>query len=140
MLFNRHFYFLILSVFFIGIIFWWQTPENAVSAMVKGDQSSNPYTVVGNYWKRMDYRQFDLALEMMSENAKNEHVYLEEILTANPFLSIQSVICDTELKQNEMIVKIIFGSAIDEKKQANYAFKLERIDGDWLISSIKPLF
>ena len=140
MLLNRHFYFLILSVFFIGIIFSWQTPGNSVSAMVKGEQSSNPYAVVKNYWKRMDYRQFDLASELLSEKANKEHVYLEKVLTDNPFLSIQRVDCETGLNQDEMIVTVLYGSTIDQKQQINYLFKFKYSEGRWLISSLTPIF
>jgi len=136
---NRHFYFLILSVFFIGIIFWWQTPESSISAMVEGKQNSHPLAVVKDYWKRMDYRQFDLASTLVTETAKKEHAYLEKVLTENPFLSIQRITCEAGSNQNEVPVKILFGSAIDEGKQINYLFELELREGRWLITSITSL-
>lgn len=139
MLFNRHLFVIVFSIFFIGVIVWWQNPSAAVSAMASGDYSSNPYSTVKNYWKRLDYRQFDLALEMIGESAKNDHAALQRQLSANPFLSIQKLeIADTPL-EHTFEVKTVMGSVIDPKTESTYIVNVDHSDKGWVIASIKRL-
>ncbi|HHV64742.1 MAG TPA: hypothetical protein GXX46_06700 [Peptococcaceae bacterium] len=139
MLFNRHLIIFAFSVLFLGIIFWWQKPEVTVSAMARGEYISNPYSIVKNYWKRMDYRQLDLASGMTALEAQAEHATLANLFKTNPFLSIQKTTIETTPTENTFLVKLILGSVIDEKKETNYLVKVEPINGEWLITSIKSV-
>ena len=119
MLFNRHFFIIVFSVLFIGMIFWWQKPEAAASAMSRGEYTFNSYSLVKNYWKRLDYRQFELASEMTTLKA-----------------SIQKVSIELTTKKNIFLAKITLGSVIDKKQENDYLVNVEQTEKGWLITSI----
>lgn len=139
MLFNRHFFIIVFSIFLIGIIFWWQSPDTAISAMAKGEYIANPYNTVKNYWKRLDYRQFDLAFEMTSDTARADHINLVKLLTENSLLSIQKVEIEMGNEPNLFVVKTSYGSIINPKKEINYLINLEKAQEGWLITSINVI-
>jgi hypothetical protein len=136
MFLNRHFFVIVFSVLFIGIILWWQNPETAALAMSRGEYNSNSYNVIKNYWKRLDYRQFELASEMITQNARKDHADLENLLTQNSLLSIQKVGIELTSKENEFLVKATLGSVIDQKQEINYLVNVEQTEKGWLITSI----
>lgn len=139
MLFNRHFIIIVFSISFIGMIFWWQKPDTAVSAMARAEYNSNPYSIVKNYWKRLDYRQFELALEMTEVKASRDHAKIERLLTENPLLSIQKTIIQVTPEENTFMVKTTFGSLVNEKQEINYLVRVEQTKKGWLISSIEAI-
>lgn len=139
MLFSRHLTIIVFSVFFIGAIIWWQEPETAVSAMARGEYNTNPYSIVKNYWQRMDHRQFELALEMTGPEARNDHLAIQEQLSANPFLSIQKINIELTSEQNMFLVETTLGSSIDEKKRIAYLVLVEQAPGGWKITSLKSV-
>lgn len=139
MFLNRHLVILLFSVLFIGVIFWWEEPETAVSAMARGEYTSNPYSIVKNYWKRLDYRQFDLALEMTDESARKDHAKIQQMLTENPFLSIQKTNIQVTSEKDTFLVENTLGSSIDQRKEINYVVKVEQTSGGWRISSLKTV-
>jgi hypothetical protein len=136
MLFNRRFFIIVFSVLFIGMIFWWQKPEAAASAMSRGEYTFNSYSLVKNYWKRLDYRQFELASEMTTLKARRDHVDLEKLLTEKPLLSIQKVSIELTTKKNIFLAKITLGSVIDKKQENDYLVNVEQTEKGWLITSI----
>ncbi len=138
MLLSRHFVIMVVSVVCIGAVFWWQRPDTAVSAMAGGQYSSNSYSVVKNYFKRMDYRQFDLTEKMTAATAKEESAALQKQLEDNPFLSIQSVDIKN-INNNTFLVKIYLGSAIDEKRQITYEVKVISNEEGYLITNIRVI-
>jgi len=136
MLFNRHFTIIVLSILFIGVVFWWQKPDTTVSAMAGGEYSSNSYIVVKNYFKKMDYRQFDLAAGMTTVNSEQETADLKKMLNDNPFLSIQKItVMNTD--ENTFIAEIVLGSSIDEQQTVSYQIDVISTENGWLINSIK---
>jgi len=139
MLFNRHFFIICFSVFLIGVIFWWQKPVGAVSAMSGGEVRTNPYHTVKNYWKRLDYRQFDFAREMVAATAILEHQQLEKILQDNPLLSIQKVDINNTQDNSIFNVKITSGSVIDTQKEVLYQIGVGQSDQKFMITSIQEI-
>lgn len=139
MLFNRHFFIIGFSVLFIGMIFWWQSPQTTVSAMAGGEYTSSPYSIVKNYWEKMDYRQFELALEMTALPAGEDHTAIEKLLTNNPFLSIQKTNIEGTPEENTFLVKITLGSVMDQKQEVDYLVRVERAQKGWLITSLKAI-
>jgi len=136
MLFNRHLFIIMFSVFFIGVIFWWQKPAATVSAMAGGEYYANPYSLVNTYWKRLDYRQFNLAEDMIAGSASQEHNRLQKKLTDNPLLSIQKVEIHNTLEKNILAVKITIGSVIDKKEEINYLISAGQSDRGLIITSL----
>ena len=137
MLFNRHLFIITFSVFFIGVIFWWQNPNIAVTAMTKGDFAWNSYTAVKSYWTRLDNRQFDLARALISEDAVEAHTVIEERLDENPFLSIQRLQILNTSEADRYVCKVTMGSAIDEKEEQAYYIDVQASEKGWIISSIQ---
>jgi hypothetical protein len=107
--------------------------------MARGEYISNPYSVVKNYWKRMDYRQLDLASGMTALEAKDNHAIMAKLLTENPFLSIQKTVIENTSDENTFLVKLVLGSVIDEKQELDFVVRLEAINGEWLITSMKTV-
>ncbi len=136
MLLNRHFFIMAFSIFFIGVIFWWQNPVASVSAMAGGESYTDPYVMVKTYCKRLDYRQFDLAREMVAPTALPEHRMLEKELKETPFLSIQKVDINNAHK-DKLWLKLTTGSVIDQRKEVNYVISFGQSERGLLITSIK---
>ncbi|RJE46739.1 MULTISPECIES: hypothetical protein [unclassified Dehalobacter] len=128
MLLNRHFFILVCSIFFIGIIVWWQNPDTAVSAMANGQSYANPNAVIEEYWEKLDYRQFDLASALASGQAEATNSILQQMFRDNPFLSVQNVEIQNTSAQNSYFVEITTGSSIDQRKVLAYQITVEQQD------------
>lgn len=139
MLFNRHFIIMSLSIFLIGVIFWWQNPTVAITAMSQSDYSWNSYTAVKSYWKRMDNRQFDLARELVTEEAVDDHNAIQQKLMASPLLSIQKVEINNTQEADTYICNVSSGSVIDNREEGEYLINVQTSDKGWFITSIKVI-
>jgi hypothetical protein len=139
MLMNRHFFVVIFSIFFIGVIFWWQKPVTAVSAMAGAGYQTDPYQIVKSYWTKMDYRQFDLSRKMVAATALAQHDQLQKELTDNPFLSIQKVVIENAPAGNACLAKVTTGSAIDPQKEVDYLMNVGKTANGTLITSIQAI-
>jgi hypothetical protein len=128
MLLNRHFFILVCSIFFIGVIVWWQNPDTAVSAMANGQSYANPKAVIEEYWEKLDYRQFDLASALTSRQAEATNNILQQMFQDNPFLSVQNVEIQNTSAQNSYFVEITTGSSIDQRKVLTYQITVEQQD------------
>ena len=137
MLFNRHLFIITFSIFFIGVIFWWQNPNIAVTAMTKSDFAWNSYTAVKSYWTRLDNRQFDLARALISEDAVEAHNGIEGRLDENPFLSIQKLEILKTSEAHKYICVVTTGSVIEAKEEKTYYIDVQASEKGWIISSIQ---
>jgi len=136
MLLNRHFFILVCSIFFIGVIVWWQNPDTAVSAMANGQSYANPNAVIEEYWEKLDYRQFDLASALISRQAEATNSILQQMFRDNPFLSVQNVEIQNTSAQNSYFVEITTGSSIDQRKVLAYQITVEQQDNGLKIVEI----
>lgn len=137
MLYSRNLIFIILSLMFIGAIVWWQNPQTAISAMAHGNYSPNSYSTVKNYFKYMDLRQFDLAQDLIADEARNEHKEIEAKLSGNPFLSIQKVqINNIPEEENLFYVQVFYGSVVEGKQVINYRIKVGSTEKGRVITSM----
>lgn len=139
MLFNRHLFIITFSIFFIGVIFWWQNPNIAVTAMTKGDFAWNSYTAVKSYWTRLDNRQFDLAEALITPEAAEAHNSLQARFDEDPFLSIQKIEVENTYKADSFICKVTMGSVIEDRKEHTYSIDVNASEKGWRISSIKKI-
>lgn len=137
MLFNRHLVIIMFSVLFIGVVFWWQNPSVAITAMSKSDYAWNSYTAVKNYWKRIDDRQFDLAKGLVAQQAIEEHNAIQNRLKENPLLRIQKVEIESALEAHTYSCKVTIGSIIDSRQEHTYLTNVDKSDKGWVITSIK---
>lgn len=137
MLFNRHFIIMSLSIFLIGVIFWWQNPSVAITAMSQSDYSWNSYTAVKSYWKRMDNRQFDLARELVIKEAMDDHNAIQQKFNVSPLLSIQKVEIENTQEANTYICNLRLGSVIDEREEVTYLLNVQVLEKGWFITSLK---
>lgn len=134
---SRHFTIMALCLIFIALLFWWQQPEKAVSAMANTSYSVDAYSLVKNYFNKIDYRQFDLAADMIAPSARKESLELERTLKHNPFLSIQTI--DVKrLNEEEFLVSLVLGTTRKEKRFLNYELMVSRTEEGYLITSLKP--
>jgi len=138
MLLNRHFFILVCSVFFIGVIVWWQNPNTAVSAIANGQSYANPKAVIEDYWEKLDYRQFDLASALASGQAEATNSILQQMFQDNPFLSVQNVEIQNTSAQNSYLVEITTGSSIDQRKVLTYQIIVEQQDDGLKIVEMSP--
>ncbi|NLI93646.1 MAG: hypothetical protein GX434_16075 [Peptococcaceae bacterium] len=139
MLMNRHFFMILFSIFFIGIIFWWQKPVAAVSAMAGMNDYADPYQVVKNYWTKMDYRQFDLTREMVTDSALEQHYKIQKVLMDHPLLSIRNVEIEATMQNNTLLARVTSGSVIDQKNEASYLMSVGKSSQGFRITSIKTI-
>ncbi|RNC29734.1 MAG: hypothetical protein AWM53_00351 [Candidatus Dichloromethanomonas elyunquensis] len=139
MLMNRHFFIILFSIFFIGVIFWWQKPVTAVSAMAGADYHGDPYQMIKSYWRRMDYRQFNLTREMISDTALERHYQIQKNLTDNPLLSIRNVDIEATMEKNTLLARVTSGSVIDPKTEVSYLMHVGESPQGFLITSIKTI-
>jgi len=139
MLFNRYFFIFVFSILFLGVVFWWQSPGTAVSAMATGENKSDSYGVVKTFFQRIDYRQFDLADNLTTLAAKKDIADLEKRLRENPFLSIQRIYIEQGGAANSYIVTLSLGSSIDEKQTVQYAVQVQPTEKGMCLTSVKML-
>lgn len=139
MFFNRHFFIMIFSLFFMGAIVWWQAPNTAVSAFSETDFASNPYTIVKSFWKMVDLRQFDLAEALVEDKNNTEIKRLKQILNDNPLLSLQKMEIIQNDEYNNFLVNLTWDSVISEKKEMRYFLQLRKSKNGWIIHSIQSL-
>lgn len=139
MLFNRHLIILVFSVFFIGVIVWWQKPDTAVFAMANGDDAVHADTIIKNYWERLDYRQMNLADAMTAETALGEHETLAKMFEENPFLSVQDYQIEKTAMPSVYVVTVSLGSAIDKRQEHTYQMQIEKWNNKWMITGIDPI-
>ena len=137
MLFNRHLVIMAFSILFIGVIFWWQNPTVAITAMSKSDYAWSSYAAVKSYWKRVEDKQFDLAKGLVGEGAVNEHYDIEERLSENPLVSIQRVMIESTNDAHTYISKVNIGSVIDNREERTYLVNVEASEKGWIITSLK---
>lgn len=139
MLFNRHFIIMSLSIFLIGVIFWWQNPSVTITAMSQSDYSWNSYTAVKSYWKRMDNRQYDLARALVTEEAIDGHNAIQDKLKESPLLSIQKVEIENTQEADTYICNVRLGSVIDDREEGTYLINVQTSDKGWFITSLKAI-
>ncbi len=139
MLFNRHFIIMSLSIFLIGVIFWWQNPSVAITAMSQSDYSWNSYTAVKSYWKRMENRQFDLARELVTQEAIDDHNTIQQKINESTLLSIQKVEINNTQETDTYICKVRLGSVIDDREDIKYLISVQTSGKGWFISSLKAI-
>lgn len=139
MLFNRHFIIMSLSIFLIGVIFWWQNPSVAITAMSQSDYSWNSYTAVKSYWKRMDNRQYDLARALVTKEAIDGHNAIQDKLKESPLLSIQKVEIENTQEADTYICNVRLGSVIDDREEGAYLINVQISDKGWFITSLKAI-
>ncbi len=139
MLFNRHFIIMSLSIFLIGVIFWWQNPSVAITAISQSDYSWNSYAAVKSYWKRMENRQFDLARSLVTKEAMDDHNAIQQKFNESPLLSIQKVEIENTQEDDTYICNVRLGSVIDDKEEGAYLLNVQILDKGWFITSITPI-
>ena len=138
MILNRHFCIMVLSAIFIVTVIWWQQPVNVVTAMAAGGYVDDSHQLVKQSFQKMDYRQFDLAKDFMTEDAQKEISILEQRLKNNPFLSMRRIEIQN-INPGTFLVKTIWGSSIDPQEEANYLVEVDYADIGLIITSIKAI-
>ncbi|NLM21100.1 MAG: hypothetical protein GX207_05055 [Peptococcaceae bacterium] len=136
MFLNRHFCIMVLCVVFICSIFWWQQPVNVVTAMATGGYADSPQQFVKECFQKLDYRQFELAKKLMTEDAYIESLSLVQRLRDNPFLSMQKIVVQS-VDHSNFLVTITLGSSIDPQEEVNYEVEVNQADIGLIITSIK---
>ncbi|KUO67008.1 MAG: hypothetical protein APF84_17605 [Gracilibacter sp. BRH_c7a] len=139
MLFNRHLIIMSLSILLIGVIFWWQNPTVAITAMSQSDYAWNSYTAVKSYWKRMDNRQFDLAKSLVTEEAIEDHNIIQNKLNESQLLSIQRIEIKYAQETDTYLCDVTLGSVIDDREEGTYLVNVHPSDNGWSITSIKAM-
>ena len=136
MFLNRHFCIMLLCVLFICSIFWWQQPVNVVTAMATGGYADNPHQFVKQCFQKLDYRQFELAEKLMTEDAYIESMSLVQRLRDNPFLSMQKIDVQSA-GHSTFLVIITLGSSIDPQEEVSYQVEVNQADVGLIITSVK---
>lgn len=142
---SRYLWFLGLSILCLVAIISFKTPQSVISALAEAHYGATPQQTIQHFWKLMDLRQMDLArnLVIMPEGSgeQKEFTEWEAKLDRSPLLTLQKLEflnSDPAVEQG-IVVRVFWGSPIEEVFDVMYSFNLKETDKGWQIERMRRL-
>ncbi|SHH88745.1 hypothetical protein [Desulfosporosinus lacus] len=122
-----------------------KTPQAVISTLADPQYGNSQRTTIQQFWKYMDFRQIDLARDLLSlpkgSADESEFKVWEILMNKDPMLSLQKVeFMNPDLDgSQDIIVRVSWTSSLEKVQQATFSMSLAKTEKGWQIQGIKRI-